>query len=93
MEHLMMDVRTDTYTSQEVCALSGITYRMLDYWCRTGRIAVKDDASGSGTRRRWTQAELDALILCADRTREANAVLDAFQNGSLWKWAMKGGTR
>lgn len=31
--------------------IEGLTYRMFDYWCRTGIIRLRHDADGSGSRR------------------------------------------
>ncbi len=43
------------YGGPQVCALVGITYRQLDYWARTGLLTPSlADASGSGSRRRYT---------------------------------------
>jgi DNA-binding transcriptional MerR regulator len=53
-----------SYTSPEVCALTGISYRQLDHWVRLGHVPgmTKDDvAPGSGFRRRFSQEQMDAL--------------------------------
>lgn len=48
----------DTYSSAEVCQLAGVTYRQLDYWTRCGLVEPFVQATGSGSRRRWSQVEL-----------------------------------
>lgn len=37
---------------------TGLTYRMLDYWARTGYLEP-ESGDGSGSRRRWPQGEID----------------------------------
>jgi len=49
-----------TFSSAEVCARAGITYRKLDYWCRTGVLRPLVDATGSGSQRRFSSANLAA---------------------------------
>jgi DNA-binding transcriptional MerR regulator len=48
------------YTSPEVLAVTGTTYRQLDYWCRAGYLD-NDTASGPGTRRLFTSDEVDTV--------------------------------
>jgi DNA-binding transcriptional MerR regulator len=48
-----------TYSSVQVSALTGASFRQLDYWCRTGRIT--DTASGQGSQRKFGPAELDLV--------------------------------
>lgn len=52
---------TDLVSAREACVLVGITYRQLDYWERTALIALDHPASGSGSRRRVTAAEIRQL--------------------------------
>jgi len=54
-------------TSREVVALSGCTYRQLDYWARTLRGMDRffvDHAKtpGSGNHRRWTPDVVPVLV-------------------------------
>lgn len=63
-----------SYTGPQVCYLGGATYRQLDFWCRSGYL--HDTADGSGSRRRFTAAELDTVrtvvhLLAAGFTLEA----------------------
>ena len=46
----MTNVATASYSTHEVAALSGLTYRILDYWCRQGVIWPDVEAHGSGSR-------------------------------------------
>jgi hypothetical protein len=52
-----------THTAQEVVAASGITYRQLDYWERIDVISAAQQADGSGTRRGYSDADLEALLV------------------------------
>jgi DNA-binding transcriptional MerR regulator len=67
----MMALDRATLTSQEVAAASGMSYRMIDYWCRTGAITPHLDARGSGTRRLWTCEQARWLVAIADTWRQA----------------------
>lgn len=80
----------DNYTTPEVCEIVGVSYRMLDYWCRQGHVTIDGDARGSGSRRRFTPDEVAALVRCKQRCDEANAVLDSFQSGAMWKQETNG---
>ncbi len=50
------------YAAPEVCKITGITYRQLDYWDRTDLLTPSlRVASGSGTQRRYTFEDLVRL--------------------------------
>ncbi len=50
---------SETYSGKRTAEIVGITYRQLDYWARTDLIRPSAaDASGSGTRRRYTYQDL-----------------------------------
>jgi len=47
------------YRGPQVCSIVGITYRQLDYWARTDLIRPSlCDAAGSGSKRRYSYADL-----------------------------------
>ena len=47
------------FRGPQVCSIVGITYRQLDYWARTDLIRPSlCDASGSGSKRRYSYADL-----------------------------------
>ena len=47
------------FRGPQVCNIVGITYRQLDYWARTDLIRPSlCDASGSGSKRRYSYADL-----------------------------------
>lgn len=57
----------DWVVSSELTDTSGISYRQLDYWCRTGLLATLDDSNpGSGWARRFPETQvLRACTLAA----------------------------
>lgn len=78
-----------TYSTTQVAEIAGVTFRMIDYWVRNGHITIRAQARGSGSRRRWTQAELDALVLTVEHVANAQETLDAFARGDLWHDCLK----
>lgn len=44
---------------------TGISYRQLDYWVRQGWLRPEYPHAGSGTRREWTNDELDVAVRMA----------------------------
>lgn len=42
----------------EALRVSGVTYRQLDYWIRTGRINIDQPLPGSGCRRDYPATEM-----------------------------------
>lgn len=55
-------------TSTEVCRRTGLTYRRLDYWTRSGAIPrglCTTELPGSGHPRRWTESAARALAAAA----------------------------
>ena len=61
------------HTSTDVRRLTGISYRMLDYWCRMGVIVPTHEPSGSGDTRRFTDADVagvrEVVRVSAEATR------------------------
>lgn len=74
-----------THSTQEVADLTGVSYRMLDYWLRQGIIAIDGNTSGSGSRRRWSCDEVARLKRCLEQVRVANETIAAWSEGVLWK--------
>lgn len=55
----MEDLVSDGYSGTQAANVVGITYRQLDYWARTDLIRPSlSDASGSGSRRRYSYKDL-----------------------------------
>ena len=74
-----------TYSSREVCLLTGLSYRQLDWWVRTGKIEVSFNGTpGSGRPRRWTLAEVRRLQHMVTAYDEARETLAALRSGELW---------
>jgi DNA-binding transcriptional MerR regulator len=49
----------DSFSGTHAAQIAGITYRRLDYWARTDLVRPSAvDASGSGSRRRYTYRDL-----------------------------------
>jgi DNA-binding transcriptional MerR regulator len=81
--------KEELLTSAEVCRLVGISYRQLDYWVRTGAVESPGNKGlGSGQRRHWTSEDVRRLKVVASQIREAQMILEAFSNGSLWREAV-----
>lgn len=58
------DGETRGFRGPEAVALSGISYRQLDYWCRTGLVEPSvRPAAGSGTQRLYSRDDVIALRL------------------------------
>lgn len=69
-------------TATELCALTGITYRQLDYWTGKGYLLAEDKHPGSGGLRLYGVPEADvALVL--------KAVSHLFGNGLNRKAKLK----
>lgn len=52
-------MKNTTYSGHQAAEIVGISYRQLDYWARTDLIRPSAaDASGSGTRRRYSYKDL-----------------------------------
>jgi len=52
-------MNNETYSGHSAAEIVGITYRQLDYWASTNLIRPSAaDASGSGSRRRYTYKDL-----------------------------------
>lgn len=50
---------TEDYSGKKAAEIVGITYRQLDYWARTDLVRPSvADASGSGSRRRYSYRDL-----------------------------------
>ena len=80
-------------TAPQVCRRAGITYRQLDYWCRVGMIRPERDARGSGTQRKFTEAQargmrLAAALMRAGATTSAiSALVARMTDAPEWQWS------
>lgn len=82
--------REPQYTTAEVLtACPGLSFRMLDWWLRTGTVTIAaGGAPGSGRSRMWTQAELNAVLAVFDRYKAAKAEIASIRSGEAWAEAM-----
>jgi len=51
------------FLSQDVVALSGLTYRQVDYWTRKGILGSETPQPGSGHQRRYSQGQIQVAIM------------------------------
>lgn len=65
-----------TYTASEVLAVTGVSYRMLDHYCRAGYLDSGNP--GSGTRRLFTAREVDTVYVVAGLLKVGFTVAAAF---------------
>jgi len=49
------------FSSKDTCRLVGISYRQLDYWATKGLFVPTEQASGSGSRRKYSYSDLVKL--------------------------------
>ena len=72
------------YSGTRAAQIVGITYRQLDYWARTGLVRPSlADASGSGSRRRYSYQDLLELRMIKnllDAGIRLETVRDVFAN-------------
>lgn len=93
----MMLTMEETHSSTEVCRGTGLTYRVLDYWVRTGVITPYQEANGSGSRRRWSDAQFTHLAVMAEvhhylnthvseyvSTDMMHSLAEALREGRVW---------
>jgi DNA-binding transcriptional MerR regulator len=72
------------HSAEYVCAETGITYRQLDYWLRKGYITMTNPVRGSGTHRRFTDDELEALRELMQRYTAAQREIAEIADGTAW---------
>lgn len=64
---------TATVSSHMAAELAGVTYRQVDHWCRSGYIAPAVVARRSGSRRRFSERDIDMLRVFGRISRFVNA--------------------
>lgn len=65
------------YSTIEVAKLTGATYRQLDYYCRKGLVPGQPRyGTGSGNRRRWTDDQIEEVLLLVRASKLVNATLN-----------------
>jgi len=63
------DLPADYLTAYEAVDAAGISYRQLDYWANTGLVEPSIPGHGSGTARRFSPEDVEALRVAGDLTR------------------------
>lgn len=77
-------METRTWRGPQVCSLTGISYRQLDYWARTDVLVPSiADARGSGTPRLYSTADVCAAAI-ASRLRGWGVELQSIRR-TLWE--------
>lgn len=76
-----------TFSTDEVCQASTLSYRQVDYWCRVGVLTPEHDCYGSGSRRRWSLQNV-AVIRVLAALRPFTSDLTALRKvaGLLEEW-------
>lgn len=46
------------YSTKEIAAVVGVSYRMIDYWCRQEALTCARPATGSGSRREFSRVDV-----------------------------------
>ena len=64
-----------SWSTYDVCELTGASYRQVDYWIRTTPVLDHHARAGSGGRRRWTDEEVQRVDLMV-RCRQSQIDLD-----------------
>lgn len=73
-------------TTGEVLEMTGLSFRVLDYWLRTGAIRLADGTTpGSGVSRRYSQEEVAAIQRVVARYHAANDEIEAIRSGEAWR--------
>lgn len=54
-----------SYSSFEVCELTGVTYRQLDQWARKGMAPALEPGDGQGSVRRWSADDVVYVFVVA----------------------------
>jgi predicted RNase H-like HicB family nuclease len=71
------------YSSEEARRIAGITYRQLDSWTRAGLVRPQQAASGSGSARRWSPAQVVELQVIGD-LRRAGVAMQRVRRAVNW---------
>lgn len=72
----VVSARTEPLSTVQVAQATGVTYRMLDHWCRCGYIDGQEPWTGSGSRRRWTPEQVARVEQLARASKIKSTRLD-----------------
>lgn len=76
MANVIVVETRELLSTDQLCAATGMTYRMADYWMRIGVLTPLIEARGSGTARRFAPYQVRAVRLGAFLRRELNLSLE-----------------
>ena len=75
------------HTARDVVETTGITYRMLDHWCRRGVLGSTHQASGSGDYRRFSDADIVGIRAVLAAWEAARQITARVQSGETFRQA------
>lgn len=78
------------FSTDQVCALTDVTYRKMDYWTRAGLVVPTVEAHGSGTQRRYDIDELYVVCVIAELMNLGSGTAAA---GRAAEWLRMSGAR
>ena len=81
---------SEALSSKQVCALTGVTYRQLDYWVGLGVIEGQG-SPGSGMPRIWTSEQVQRVREVQDALQRAIDILEAANLRSAANFLRGGG--
>lgn len=67
-----------------IVTIPGLTYRMVDYWCRQGWITFASPGCGPGSRRGITAVEMAALREFHETYELFQRALDEMKSGAVF---------
>lgn len=76
-------MEVQTFSKSAVVALTGLTYRQIDHWARTGVVVPFQSGRGKGSRRAFSFQDLVALRL-ARKFREDGLSLQKIRRAVAW---------
>lgn len=87
----------DTFSTRQLCAITGLTFRQLDYWARTKLLSPSvAEARGSGTARLYSLDDvrrarvLSKLIDAGVSLQRARAALPLLHSDDGCRWLVIG---
>jgi hypothetical protein len=64
----------DEFSAAEVCRISGLNYRAVDYLIRTRQVELKNPNPGYGHNRKFDKAAVQHICLIAEVRRQIKAL-------------------
>lgn len=70
---------TRTFSTKDAANITGLTYRQVDHWVRSGFLTPDTAANGSGSRRRLSYEDLMKLSLAKALSNAGVPLAEAFE--------------